>query len=308
MPGPPRSSRSRADGARARGGRPAARGSRRACSLPSRRREVLRWTAHRRARDRRAPDGAAAATGRSRSCSTCTAGRSATSTTGSPARSTRCCSPRGFAILEPNPRGSTGRGQDFASAGRRRHGRSRRRRRARRRRRGRVAPGIADPDRLVLTGGSYGGFMAAWIPTRDRRFKASVAISPVTDWWSERFDSSLGAWVGDFLGGEPHEVPGGVLGPQPRAACGDASRRRCCSPSGRHDRATPVGQAVEFYRALRERGVPSRGRRVPAGRARRRASSRRSSISRRAWWPGSSGSCRRRRRRQAATERRLATP
>ena len=27
--------------------------------------------------------------------------------------------------------------------------------------------------------------------------------------------------------------------------------------AGRHDRATPVGQAVEFYRALRERGVPT---------------------------------------------------
>jgi dipeptidyl aminopeptidase/acylaminoacyl peptidase len=27
--------------------------------------------------------------------------------------------------------------------------------------------------------------------------------------------------------------------------------------AGRHDRATPAGQAVEFYRALRERGVPT---------------------------------------------------
>ena len=86
---------------------------------------------------------------------------------------------RGFAILQPNPRGSTGRGQDFASrvvgdmggldvddvlAGVD----------------AAVAAGLADPDRLALTGGSYGGFMAAWIPTRDDRFKASVSISPVT--------------------------------------------------------------------------------------------------------------------------------
>ncbi|MDH5314547.1 MAG: prolyl oligopeptidase family serine peptidase, partial [Actinomycetota bacterium] len=27
--------------------------------------------------------------------------------------------------------------------------------------------------------------------------------------------------------------------------------------TGRHDRATPVGQAVEFYRAVREHGVPA---------------------------------------------------
>jgi dipeptidyl aminopeptidase/acylaminoacyl peptidase len=162
---------------------------------------------------------------------------------------------RGFAFLQPNPRGSAGRGQDFAArvvgdmggadlddvltgvdAA--------------------VAAGHADPDRLVLTGGSYGGFMAAWIPTRDRRFKASVSISPVTDWWSERFDSSLGAWVGDFLGGQPHEVPGEYTSRSPVLGAGNVSTPVLLT-AGRHDRATPVGQAVEFYRALREQGVPT---------------------------------------------------
>ncbi|MGZ8603056.1 MAG: alpha/beta hydrolase family protein, partial [Actinomycetota bacterium] len=162
---------------------------------------------------------------------------------------------RGFAILEPNPRGSTGHGQGFAS---------------------RVvgdmggldvddvltgvdavvAAGLADPDRLVLTGGSYGGFMAAWIPTRDQRFRASVSISPVTDWWSERFDSSLGAWVGDFLGGQPHEVPEEYSGRSPVLHAASVTTPVLLT-SGRRDRATPVGQAVEFYRALREHGVPA---------------------------------------------------
>ena len=162
---------------------------------------------------------------------------------------------RGFAILEPNPRGSTGHGQGFAA---------------------RVVgdmggldvddvltgvdavvvAGLADPDRLVLTGGSYGGFMAAWIPTRDQRFKASVSISPVTDWWSERFDSSLGAWVGDFLGGQPHEVPEEYSGRSPVLHAEEVTTPVLLT-SGRHDRATPVGQAVEFYRALRQHGVPA---------------------------------------------------
>lgn len=162
---------------------------------------------------------------------------------------------RGFAILEPNPRGSTGHGQDFA-----------------RRVVGdmggldvgdvlagvdaAVAAGVADPDRLVLTGGSYGGFMAAWIPTRDHRFKASVSISPVTDWWSERFDSSLGAWVGDFLGGEPLDISDEYSGRSPVLQAEKVTTPVLLT-SGRHDRATPVGQAVEFYRALREHGVPS---------------------------------------------------
>ncbi len=162
---------------------------------------------------------------------------------------------RGFAILEPNPRGSAGRGQGFAAAvvgdmggadvGDVLAGVD-----------AAVEAGHADPDRLVLTGGSYGGFMAAWIPTRDRRFKASVAVSPVTDWWSERFDSSLGAWVGDFLGGQPRDVPQEYTDRSPVLAVEDVTTPVLLT-AGRHDRATPVGQAVEFYRALRERGVPT---------------------------------------------------
>ncbi len=119
-----------------------------------------------------------------------------------------------------------------------------------------VEAGLADPERLVLTGGSYGGFMAAWIPTRDGRFKASVAISPVTDWWSERFDSSLGAWVGDFLGGQPHEVPDEYTERSPVLHMENVTTPILLT-AGRHDRATPVGQAVECYRALREHGVPA---------------------------------------------------
>jgi dipeptidyl aminopeptidase/acylaminoacyl peptidase len=162
---------------------------------------------------------------------------------------------RGFAILEPNPRGSTGRGRAFAAAVIGDMG-------------GMdmqddlagvdaaVAAGVADPERLLLTGGSYGGFMAAWIPTQDHRFKASVSVSPVTDWWSERYDSSLGAWASDYLGGEPHVVPDAYTARSPVLHAAD-----CTTPvlltAGHQDRATPVGQAVEFYRALRERGVPS---------------------------------------------------
>jgi dipeptidyl aminopeptidase/acylaminoacyl peptidase len=162
---------------------------------------------------------------------------------------------RGFAVLQPNPRGSTGRGRAFAEAvlgdmgGLDLHDDLTGVDAA-------VATGIADPQRLLLTGGSYGGFMSAWIPTQDHRFKAAVSISPVTDWWSERFDSSLGVWAADYLGGDPQEVPDAYTARSPVLHAA-----RCRTPvlltAGYHDRATPVGQAVEFYRALREHGVPS---------------------------------------------------
>ena len=38
-----------------------------------------------------------------------------------------------------------------------------------------VSQGLADPDRLYLTGGSFGGFMTAWLVGHDHRFKAAVA-------------------------------------------------------------------------------------------------------------------------------------
>ena len=80
-----------------------------------------------------------------------------------------------------------------------------------------VADGLADAERIGIMGQSYGGFMACWLPTQDARFRAAVALSPVTDWYSERFGSNLGAWVGDFLDGEPKAVGRPVLRPQPGA-------------------------------------------------------------------------------------------
>lgn len=80
----------------------------------------------------------------------------------------------GYAVLLPNPRGSSGRGQEFAAAvvgdmgGADTHdylsGID-----------AMVERGIADPARIGTMGVSYGGFMSAWLVTQDQRFKAAVA-------------------------------------------------------------------------------------------------------------------------------------
>jgi dipeptidyl aminopeptidase/acylaminoacyl peptidase len=160
---------------------------------------------------------------------------------------------RGYALFQPNPRGSGGRGRDFAAkvvgdmGGADAHDLLR----------GvdaLVERGVADPERIGVVGGSYGGYMACWLPVLDQRFKASVSVSPVTDWYSERFASSLGTWAEDFLGGSPKEA---------REAYDERSPvlkiDRVVTPTlltaGLKDRATPRGQAVEFYRALRAKDV-----------------------------------------------------
>jgi dipeptidyl aminopeptidase/acylaminoacyl peptidase len=86
----------------------------------------------------------------------------------------------GYVVLGCNPRGSDGYGRDFRAALRRRWGEAdlpdllagvdRL-----------VDQGTVDPDRLVVTGGSYGGFMTVWAIGHDQRFKAAVAQRGVYD-------------------------------------------------------------------------------------------------------------------------------
>jgi dipeptidyl aminopeptidase/acylaminoacyl peptidase len=161
---------------------------------------------------------------------------------------------RGYAILLPNPRGSTGRGRAFleavigdmggADAADDLAGVD-----------AMVERGIADPDRIGVTGGSYGGFMSCWLPVVDQRFKAAVAVSPVTDFFSQHWNSNIGAWDAWFLGGEPQD---GAAQYRERSPVFFADRVTTPTllTAGTEDRCTPPGQAFEFYRALRERGVP----------------------------------------------------
>ena len=161
---------------------------------------------------------------------------------------------RGYAIFCPNPRGSGGRGQAFIEMvvgdmggadshdvlGGVDH---------------LVRTGVADPGRIGVYGGSYGGFMAAWLPAIDDRFKASVSVSPVTDWVSQHFTSSLAAWDAEFVGADPADpVAFGRHSPVMRAP---HLRTPTLLTAGMHDRATPVGQAIELWQALRLQGVPA---------------------------------------------------
>ncbi|HZB00902.1 MAG TPA: S9 family peptidase [Actinomycetota bacterium] len=162
---------------------------------------------------------------------------------------------RGYAILQPNPRGSNGRGRAFieavigdmggADAGDDLAGVD-----------ALVERGIADPDRIGVTGGSYGGFMSCWLPIVDDRFKAAVAISPVTDFYSQHWNSNIGAWDAWFLGGDPTDAAAQYRERSP-VFLADRVTTPTLLTAGTEDRCTPPGQAIEFYRVLRERGVPA---------------------------------------------------
>jgi dipeptidyl aminopeptidase/acylaminoacyl peptidase len=88
---------------------------------------------------------------------------------------------KGYVVLYPNPRGSTGYGQDFGNIIQYRYpGDDYRDLMA-----GVdevIKRGWADPEKLGVTGGSGGGLLTDWTVTQTTRFKAAVAQRDISDW------------------------------------------------------------------------------------------------------------------------------
>lgn len=162
---------------------------------------------------------------------------------------------RGYAVLHPNPRGSSGRGQDFANQVVGDMG-------------GAdtydflsgidalVIQGVVDPDRIGLIGASYGGYMTSWLVTQDQRFAAAVPIAPVTDWYSQTLTSNISRWGLWFLDADL-ETSGTKAQTRSPALQASQVRTPCLNIAGARDRCTPPGQAREFHQALRGNDVDS---------------------------------------------------
>jgi dipeptidyl aminopeptidase/acylaminoacyl peptidase len=163
---------------------------------------------------------------------------------------------RGYAVLHPNPRGSSGRGREFAAAvvgdmgGADTHdylsGID-----------AMVERGIADPARIGTIGVSYGGYMSAWLVTQDSRFKAAVAGSPVTEWYSFTFTSNIPRWGLWFLDNADPEETGNQAHTRSPVLHASKATTPTLLTAGANDRCTPAGQAREFYQALTGHGVDS---------------------------------------------------
>ena len=119
-----------------------------------------------------------------------------------------------------------------------------------------VELGLADPDRLGVTGASYGGYLSCWAVAASDRFKAAIPISCISNQMSSHY-----ACDHDF-----HEfINGGSLREEKyrQIAIERSPINRLDKPTtatlliqGKEDRCCPVGQAQEFYSALKERNTP----------------------------------------------------
>jgi dipeptidyl aminopeptidase/acylaminoacyl peptidase len=161
---------------------------------------------------------------------------------------------KGYAILRPNPRGSSGYGRKFRFANENDWG-------------GRdyedvmagvdavIAKGVADPERLGVMGWSYGGFMTSWIIGHTKRFKAAVAGAAVTNLWSYTGTSDSLSFVPDFFKGEPWQVFEKYRAHSPMTYAG-AMKTPTLILHGQVDLRVPISQGYELFNALKRQGVP----------------------------------------------------
>jgi dipeptidyl aminopeptidase/acylaminoacyl peptidase len=161
----------------------------------------------------------------------------------------------GYLILEPNFRGSSGRGEKFALANQNDWG-------------GGdyqddmsgvqaiVDKGWADPDRLGAFGWSYGGFMTFWIDTQTDRFKAISPGAGLPDLYSMYSQTDIHRYLRLFFNMKaPWDNFQEYWDHSAMKYVGNVKTPTMIL-HGQADTRVPIPQAEEFFRALTERHIP----------------------------------------------------
>jgi dipeptidyl aminopeptidase/acylaminoacyl peptidase len=160
----------------------------------------------------------------------------------------------GYAVLRPNPRGSSGYGKDFRFANMADWG-------------GMdflddmagvdhvISMGVADPERLGIMGWSYGGFMTSWAITQTNRFKAAAVGAGVTDLWSFTGTADIPGFLPDYFGGDATDQFENF-----HKHSAMTYVKNVKTPTlilhGEADLRVPTSQGYEFYNALKRENVP----------------------------------------------------
>jgi dipeptidyl aminopeptidase/acylaminoacyl peptidase len=161
----------------------------------------------------------------------------------------------GFAVLYTNPRGSDGYGQAFADAihedwhtlpfadlmafvDRI------------------VEMGVADPNALAVTGGSYGGYMTNWIIGQTDRFASAVSSAGLSNMVSFFGTTDEQFFAEKEMAGVPWESPEVYLSNSPLWAAESLSTPTMVL-HGTDDWRVRHEQGVQLFLALQKEGVPS---------------------------------------------------
>ena len=163
---------------------------------------------------------------------------------------------RGYAVLRPNPRGSSGYGKKFRYANYGDWG-------------GGdfrdvmmgvdhvITEGIADPNRLGVMGWSYGGFMTSWTITQTKRFRAASVGAGVTNLMSFTGTADIPGFLPDYFGGEYWDKLDAY-----RAHSAMFQIKGVTTPTliqhGECDERVPLSQGLELYNALKRQGCTTK--------------------------------------------------
>lgn len=161
---------------------------------------------------------------------------------------------RGFAVLTPNPRGSTGRGSEFqrrliddVGGGEMRDiiaGVQ-----------ALVDRGIADPERLGVGGWSWGGYLTAYTITRTQIFKAAVMGAGLSNMISDHGTDDIPSANLYYYPGQPYHHLDEYW-----QSSAIKHVTNCVTPTlivhGEADERVHVTQGAEMYRALKVLDVP----------------------------------------------------
>jgi dipeptidyl aminopeptidase/acylaminoacyl peptidase len=119
-----------------------------------------------------------------------------------------------------------------------------------------------DSTRMGVTGGSYGGVMAAWVTAKTTRFKAAQTDRMISNWWSW-YGSSDAQGLTEFeFYGKPWDNPAMYDSLSPIRQV-----RKVKTPTlmvqSEEDHRTPMTDAEQWFMALKKQGTPVEWIRYP---------------------------------------------
>jgi dipeptidyl aminopeptidase/acylaminoacyl peptidase len=162
----------------------------------------------------------------------------------------------GYAILRPNPRGSSGYGAEFRMDNRADWG-------------GKdfldlmagvdhvIKMGVADENKMGVMGWSYGGFMSSWIVGHTNRFKAASIGAPVVDLAHQNLTDDIEGFIPSYFKNEPWNDWNLYDAHSPLRFVQNV-KTPVMLQHGEADQRVPFSNSVMFYNALRRRNVPVR--------------------------------------------------
>ena len=157
---------------------------------------------------------------------------------------------KGYVVLQPQYRGSTGYGAEFLAAIYQHFG-DRAYRDVDSATDFAVAQGWADPNRLAIFGWSAGGFMTSWTVTQTHRYRAAIEGAGITDWLS--FIPTSDTWQTDYDARLQEKDPAPML-KFSAVMHADQVTTPLLILHGDADIRVPTFQGHEFYALLKERG------------------------------------------------------